>query len=202
MPCELRVASLSAPRPASLGFLAIVCSGILAAGLGRVLVADRPTFRTPSAVTPPLARLGGDISWVFDPAGPPSSRGCSASRWRFPRARAGAGVSVTFNVTSPGAAGMGQDIPLASPPAGDLQAPVLATLAESPLLRRRRYKENTHVVTSDTFAPCFGATCPASPPYPGDEAGVVQRDCTKLEIHASLSSNVDEVGVGVGLTPD
>ena len=130
MPCELGVASLSAPRPASLGLSSITCLGILAAGLWRVLAADCATFRIPSVVTPPLARLGGGISWVFVPDGPPSSRGCSASRRRFPRATAGADV---FDVTSPGTTGMGQDIPLASPPAGDLQAPVLATLAESPL---------------------------------------------------------------------
>jgi hypothetical protein len=128
MPCELGVASLSAPRPASLGLLSVLALGILAAGLRRVLAADRAAFGIPLAVPPPLARLGGGISWVLAPARPPSPRGCSASRQRFPRAAAGANV-----VTSPGAAGVGQENPLASHPAGDLQAPVLAMLAESPL---------------------------------------------------------------------
>jgi hypothetical protein len=99
------------------------CLGILAAGLWRVLAADRVAFRVPLVVPPPLARLGGGISRVRAPAEPPSPRGCSASRQRFPRAAAGANV-----VTSPGAAGMGQESPLASHPAGDLQVPVLATL--------------------------------------------------------------------------
>ena len=118
MPCELGVASLSAPRPAFLGLLSMFCLGILAAGLWRVLVVDPAAFRIPIAVPSPLARLGGGVSWVV-PTAPPSG-GCSSSCQRFPRA------------TSPGATGVGQEILLASPPSGDLQAPVLATLAESP----------------------------------------------------------------------
>jgi hypothetical protein len=131
MPCELGVASLSAPRPASLGLLSILCLGILAAGLLRVLAADRAAFGIPFAFPPPLARLGGGMSWVVVPAGPPSPRGGSASRRRFPRAGAGANVSVTFDVTSTGEAGMVQESPLGSHPAGDLHAAVLAMLAES-----------------------------------------------------------------------
>ena len=68
MPCELGVASLSAPRPAFLGLPLMNCLGILAAGLWRALVTDPAAFRTPSAVPPPLARLGGGISWVWAPA--------------------------------------------------------------------------------------------------------------------------------------
>jgi hypothetical protein len=132
MPCELGVASLSAPRPASLGLLLILCLGILATGLRRVLATDRAAFGIPFAVPPPLARLGGGISCVWV-AGSPSPRGCSASWRRFPRTALGANVSVKSDVTSPGAGGMGQESPLASHPAGDLQAPVLAMLAESPL---------------------------------------------------------------------
>ena len=171
MPCELGVASLSAPRPASLGLPLFFCLGILAAGLWRVLAADRAAFRIPLAVSPPLARLGGGISSEWVPAGPPSPRGSSASRRRFPRTAAGGNAIVTFDVTSPGAAGMGQDNPLVSHPAKDLHVTVLATLTESP---RRRYKKDTHVATSDPFAPYSGATHFASLPYPGDEAGVVQ----------------------------
>ena len=133
MPCELGVASLSAPRPACLGLLLIFSLGILATGLRRVLAAVRAAFGIPSAVPPPLARLGGGISCVWVPAGPPSPRGCSDSWRRFPRAAEGAIVLVTFDVTSPGTAGMGQDNPLVSHPAGNLQVPVLATLTESPL---------------------------------------------------------------------
>ena len=44
MPCELGVASLSAPHPASLGLLFIRCLGILAAGLRGVLAPDRAAF--------------------------------------------------------------------------------------------------------------------------------------------------------------
>jgi hypothetical protein len=127
MPCELGVASLSAPRPASLDIPLFFDLGILAAGLRRLLAADRAAFGIPSAVPPPLARFRGGISLVWVPAGPSSPRGCSASRWRFPRVAAGENV-----VTSPVAAGLGQEYPPAHP-AGDLQAPVLAMLAESPL---------------------------------------------------------------------
>ena len=116
MPCELGVASLSAPRPASLGLPFVLSLGILAAGLGRVLAPDRAAFRTPLAVSPPLARFWGGISvWVAS---------SSTSQRRFPRATAEGNVVVTFDATSPGAAGMGQDIPLVSHPAGDLQAPL------------------------------------------------------------------------------
>ncbi|KAN0112068.1 hypothetical protein V8E52_007808 [Russula decolorans] len=132
MPCELGVASLSAPRPASLGLPLVLCLGILAAGLRRLLAADRAAFGIPSAVPPPLARFGGGISSVWVPAGPSSPRGCSASRWRFPRVAAGGNV-----VTSPVAAGMCQEYPLAHP-ARDLEAPVLAMLAESPLYAAAR----------------------------------------------------------------
>jgi hypothetical protein len=62
MPCELGVASLSAPRPASLGIPFIFALGILAAGLRWVLAADRAAFGIPLAVPPHLARLGGGIS--------------------------------------------------------------------------------------------------------------------------------------------
>jgi hypothetical protein len=180
MPCELGVASLSAPRPASLGLLLIFALGILAAGLRRVLAVDRAAFGIPLAVPPPLARLGGGISWVLAPAGPPSPRG-SASRQRFPRAAAGANV-----VPSPGAARMGQGSPLASHPAGDLQVPVFAKLAESPLYVADGTKK-THVVMSDGFAPCSSATHPASPSCPGDDVGVVRGDCKKSETHAHIS---------------
>jgi hypothetical protein len=129
MPCELGVAGLSAPRPASWGLLSIFVWGILAAGLWRVWAADCAAFKIPLGVTPPLAHLGGGISWVWLASGPASPRGSSASRRRFPRAVAGANVFVTFDVTSPGTAGMGQDNSLASHPAGDPQPPVLATLA-------------------------------------------------------------------------
>ncbi|KAN0123608.1 hypothetical protein V8E52_002940 [Russula decolorans] len=135
MPCELGVASLSAPRPASLGLLSILCLGILAAGLLRVLAADRAAFEIPFAFPPPLARLGGGMSWVVVPAGPPSPRGGSASRRRFPRAGAGANVSVTFDVTSTGEAGMVQESPLGSHPAGDLHAAVLAICIRARLWR-------------------------------------------------------------------
>ena len=128
MPCELRVASLSAPRPASLGLLFNDCLGILAAGLRRVLAADCTAFEIPLVVPPPLARLGGGISWVGLPAWPPSPRGCSTSRRRFPRAAAGVEIFVTFDVTSPGKAGMGQDNPLAYHPAEDLQAPSISNV--------------------------------------------------------------------------
>jgi hypothetical protein len=138
MPCEIGVASLSAPRPASLGLLLILALGILVAGLWRVLAADRAAFGIPSAVSLPLARLWCDIS--------PPSPGCSASWRRFLEAAAGADVAVT----SPGAAGMGQDSPLASDPVRDLQAPVLATSAES---IGGGAEEVTHVVTSGGFAP-------------------------------------------------
>ena len=67
------------------------------------------------------------------PAESPTPRGCSASRWRFPRDVAGANVVDIFNVTLPGTVEMGQETPLAFHPAGDLQATVLATLVESPL---------------------------------------------------------------------
>jgi hypothetical protein len=127
MPCELGVASLSAPRPASLGLPSVFALGILATGLLRVLAADRAAFGIPFAVSPPLTRFGGGISSVSVPAGPLSPRGCSASRWRFPRVAAGENVA-----TSPVAAGMGQEYPLAHPARG-LQAPVLAMLAKSSL---------------------------------------------------------------------
>jgi hypothetical protein len=45
----------------------------------------------------------------------------------------GAYVAVAFDATWPDAAGMGQENPLAFCPARDLHAPVLATLADSPL---------------------------------------------------------------------
>ena len=74
----------------------------------RVLAADCAAFGIPSAAPPPLTRLGGGVSSEWVPAGSSSPRGSSASRWRFPRAVAGTDVVVT----------------------GDLQAPVLTTLAE------------------------------------------------------------------------
>ena len=113
MSCGLGVASLSAPRPAFLGLPLLLDFGILAAGLRRLLAADRAAFGIPFAVLPPLARFGGGISSVLVPAGPSSLRGCSASRWRFPRVAAGE------NATSPAAAGMGWEYPLTHP-AGDL----------------------------------------------------------------------------------
>jgi hypothetical protein len=45
----------------------------------------------------------------------------------------GAYVAIAFDATWPDAAGMGQENPLASSPVRDLHAPVLATLADSPL---------------------------------------------------------------------
>ena len=132
MPCELEVASLSAPRPASMGLSLILVLGILATGLRQVLPVERAAFEIPLAVPPPLSCLGGSIPWVA-PAESPTPRGCSASRWRFPRDVAGANVVVTFDVTLLGAAGTGQEY---SHPAGDLQASVLATWAESLLYVR------------------------------------------------------------------
>ena len=133
MPCELGVASLSTPRPASLGLPFILCLGILATGLWRVLAADRAAFGIPLAVSPPLARLGSCIWWICVPAGLPTPRGCSTSRRRFPRAAAGANVFVTSSVASRDSAGMGQENPLTSHATGDLRAPVLASLAKSPI---------------------------------------------------------------------
>jgi hypothetical protein len=73
MPCELGVASLSAPRPASLGLPLIICLGILAAGLWRVLAADLAAFGIPSGVLPLLlARFWGHTSLVWVPSGPSS----------------------------------------------------------------------------------------------------------------------------------
>ena len=93
--------------------------------------------------------------------------------------------------------GIGQESPLASPPA-DLHAPVLAMLAEFPLyIEGGRYKGDTHVVTVDPLAPCSGASHPASP---GDEAGVVEGDSKGLESHAHSSG--DAGVVEVGLVPD
>ena len=60
--------------------------------------------------------------------------------------------------------------------------------------------EDTYVVTSDAFVLCSGATNPTSPPYPGDEAGVIEGDSKKSESHAHVSGDVGVVGVE--LTPD
>jgi len=61
-------------------------------------------------------------------------------------------------------------------------------------------QEDTHVVALSRFAACSGAGHAASPPSPGDEAGVVLGVFKKLETHAHISWDmaVNEVG----LTPD
>ena len=76
---------------------------------------------------------------------------------------------VAFDATSPSGVGMGQESPLGSHPAGDLQAPASAMLDESPLYVRQ--DKDTHVVASDRFVSGSGVTHPASPPCPEDEAG-------------------------------
>ena len=87
MPCVLGVASLSAPRPASLGLQLTLDIGILATGLLRGLAVDCFVFvRIPLAALPPRARFGGGIPWVPTITGPPSPQETSVSRWRLPRA--------------------------------------------------------------------------------------------------------------------
>ena len=109
----------------------------------------------------------------------------------------GTNFAIVFDATPPDAMGIGQESPLASPPA-DLHAPVLAMLAELPLyIEGGRYKDDTHVVTVDLLAPCSGASHPASP---GDEAGVVEGDSKDSEGHAHSSG--DAGVVEVGLMPD
>jgi hypothetical protein len=96
-------------------------------------------------------------------------------------------VAVAFDATWPDAAGTGQENSLVSHPAGDLHAPVLVRLAESPLYVGGETKEDIHVVASNRFAPCSGAGHPASPPCPEGEAGVVQEVFKKFESHAHSS---------------
>ena len=62
-------------------------------------------------------------------------------------------------------AGMGQESSLVHS-AGDLQVPVLATLAELLLYSNRGTEKDTHVVLSNVSVPYSGATQLASPPHP------------------------------------
>ena len=69
MPCELGVASLFAPRPASLGVPPNLGLGILAAGLQLVLAADCAPFRIPLAVpSPGAAGMGQENPLASRPA--------------------------------------------------------------------------------------------------------------------------------------
>ncbi len=127
MPCALGVASLSAPRPASLGLLSIFVFGILVTGLVQVLAVDCFAFvRNPSATLPPRVRFGDGISCVSAFTGPPLPQETSVSRWRLPRAP-------EENV----AVGVGQATSPVTHSTGYLQTLVLATLAESLPLHRR-----------------------------------------------------------------
>ena len=113
----------------------------------------------------------------------------------------GANVAVTYASTLPGAAGKGQESSLVPHSAGDLQALVLATLAESLLYIGGGTEKDTHVVTPKRFAPYSGATHPASLPFPKDEDGVVQVDFPGSKNQAHSSSGVDGVEELLGVTP-
>ena len=62
-------------------------------------------------------------------------------------------------------AGMCQEISLVHS-AGDLQVPLLATLAESLLYFRGGTEKDTHIMFPKVFVPYSGVTQLASPPLP------------------------------------
>jgi hypothetical protein len=113
----------------------------------------------------------------------------------------GPNVVVSFDSTFPGKAGMGQETSLVPHSAGDLQARVLAKLAESLLYVGGGTKSDTYVMNPKGFAPYSCVHHPPSFPISRDEVGVVNVDCPGSENQVDPCSDVGEIDESPGHAP-